>query len=142
MHDQDWTCLHRRPASPPLRESGVWPIGWHRFVEAALAELWLEPIEHPHVLLAVLGARPVVDLRDWSFIAYRLAAVLLLERAGREPNAASVDGVMRELILPRAVARAISPAQLPDVNPYVDPEHLLQLYVIQRGGSGEFPAVR
>jgi hypothetical protein len=94
------------------------------------------------VLLAALGDELIVDLSDWAFLSYRLAAIRLLERAKMARDAASIDSVMQELILPRELARTIRPADLESANPYVDPGWLLHLYVLQRGGSGVFRAVR
>ena len=66
----------------------------------------------------------------------------MLGRAGKIAAVDSIEYVMRELILPRAIAHAVVPAELGEANPYVDPAMLLQLYVLQRGGSGVFEAVR
>jgi hypothetical protein len=97
---------------------------------------------HPRALLRKLGGVPGPAVPGWALDAYREAAMRMLGRAGRIAAPESVDCVMRELILPRALAHSMTPAEIGAANPYVEPAMLLQLYVLQRGGSGVFEAVR
>lgn len=143
LRTRDWESLIREPAVPPKRVSGVWPVSWPDLTASELATVGVAPGAHPHATLEALGC--AVDdepAPDWAIAAYERAATAILIHAGKVPARDSVDAVMRELILPRAVAMATPIAELSAANPYVEFELLLRLYVSQRGGSGPFPAVR